>query len=279
MAEFLKAINMLGFDRYQTPRWQMVPWLGVRYVILRDGAGLTVASANSVVCAVTEVKQTDLPPGSSGHERTPLLVSDRVFLLFGVWTGNTLIQATGGPGAVDLEVDVKMRKTVRITFNFVEDSASPKKHHTRRVPAQAKGWVDTMNYIYNGQANIEIISKEARWVTVPKNLGATVETLSNGPGEEVDIYPLGDSGADVNMFLVWDMDITDDPADEDAFTEGKNIVFEDNAGRFVGVTMSHEFGHSQGLKDQYLTKRELMYGITDQRGFHLPKEHVNIINK
>jgi hypothetical protein len=272
MAHFFKIFTMQGFDVHHSPHWQMVPKGGVRYVGLRGGAGLTVTSADTSICKVTEVRDADVP---TKHRVVTLLTTDRAFRLDGVTHGHTLIKAAGGVGAVNLEVGVKNRKTIRITFNFVRDNAS---HATTRAPASAAGWVSAMNNIYTGQANIKILSRAARWVSVPKNLGSRIDTTKTGTGEEADLYPLGDSGADVNMFLVWDMDITDSADDDDAFTEGKRIVFEDNAGRQIGETMSHEVGHSQGLDDQYTVKRQLMYGYTDSRGIDLPKAHVNKIN-
>jgi hypothetical protein len=219
-----------------------------------------------------EIAHRELPAGDKGG----LISSDRVFCLLGIARGSAVIQARGGTAApVDLEVDVKFPKIVRISFNFVKDTAH---HQTRRVPAQAAAWVKTMNYIYNGQANVFFISKAARWVTVSKNMGGTITTTKTGVGEEADIYPLADTSADVNVFLVWNMDITDDPADEDAFAEGTRIIFEDTAGRQVAETIAHEVGHTLGLADQYTTKRELMYGYTDVRGIDLPKPDVNTIN-
>ena len=272
MADFFKIFNMHGFDSHHLPKWQMVPKGGKRYMGLRDGAGLAVASDNPAVCRITEILHTDVPAiGGS----TTLLRADRVFSLDGTGHGNTLIRATGRAGAVNLEVGVKNKKTIRITFNFVRDSA---RHATRRVPATGAAWVATMNYIFTGQANIELISRAARWVDVPRDLGTTVATTTTGVGEEAHLYPLGDAGADVNIFLVWSMDITDGASDEDAFAEGTRIVFEDTAGRQVGETMSHELGHTQGLADQYTVRRQLMYGYTDDRGVDLPKEHVDTIN-
>jgi hypothetical protein len=283
MPEFVKIFNMQGWDRHATPVWQMVPRAGKRYVALRDGKGLTVLSLNPAVVSVREIKVTDLP---AGGERMPLQWNDRIFELSGGSKGSALVVAVGvapGPGVIPsvhaaaLQVDTKDKKTVRICFNFVKDSAG---HSTRRVPAQAANWVATMNYIYNGQANVFIERKDARVVNVATNLGHTIETLSNAAGEEVQFYPLGDASADINMFLVWNMDITDDTADEDAFADGKNIVFEDNAGHAIGVTMSHEVGHVLGLPDHYNTATwyQLMYGITDKRGVDLPRGDVNKIN-
>jgi hypothetical protein len=95
-------------------------------------------------------------------------------------------------------------------------------------------------------------------------------------------YRLGDNGADMNYFLVWEyeQDNTPDVDDADAGTLGSNCIFEDNAGREIGVTMAHEMGHHLGRDDinNAAQKNFLMYGVTDQRGVHLAKEDVNVMN-
>jgi hypothetical protein len=269
MAQFFKVFNMQGFDRHRTPRWQMVPLSGTRYVALREGRGLTVTSLNPAVVNVSEILQSALPSGA----REPLQASDRIFCLSGVTAGSGVIQAAG-PGAVNLEVNVKPHKTVGIHFNFVRDNA---RHATRRVPAQAAQWVIDMNSIFTGQANIEIINKGATWVSVARNLGSRITTTTNGVGEEAHLYPLGDPNANINMFLVWAMDITDDTADEAGFADGNRIVFEDTTGMQAARSMAHEVGHVLGVDDQYTTRRELMYGYTNG-GVDLPRDHVNTMN-
>ncbi len=275
MAEFFKVFTMKGFDRWRMPRWQMVPAGKYRYVALRDAAGATVASSDPSVVTCEEITTADLPGGT----REPLQANDRILKLKGIRRGAAKITAMG-PGCApgELEIGVKNRKTVQVVYNFVRDAATPA-HQTIRVPASAAQWSLEMNYIFNGQANVYLNNKAARWVDVPKDLGADIITTTSGVGEEADLYPLGDSATGViNFFFVWSMDITDDPDDEDAFTEGRRIVFEDTAGAQLTETMAHEVGHALGLPDNYVTKRQLMYGITDDRGVDLPKAHVNIIN-
>jgi len=274
MAEFIKCINMKGFDRHRTPRWQMVPAGGERFVALRGGVDLDVDTSDPGVVDIEEVDPIVLPAGEWGHERTPLLPTDRVFKLTGGTAGPAVIQATGGVGAVDLEVDVKEVKPIYITFNFVKDSAGK---HTRFAPANATQWVRTMNYILLNQANVEILNKDARWIDVTTSLGKTLTTTSTGVGEEAHLYTHEDPDADINIFLVWSLDITDSPGDEDAFTDGTRIVCEDVTGEPMGEVLAHEVGHSQGLDDQYTIPRDLMYGSSGS-GVHLSKDDVNTIN-
>jgi len=275
-AEWHKVFNMRGFDKDAAPRWQMVPVKGNRYMALRDGAGLTVTSNDPTVVTVTEIRQADIPPED---ERLALHASDRIFRLHGLKKGNARIEAKRG-AAVDvaLEVDTKDKKTVRVTFNFVRDSTG---HHTRRVPASAGHWVATMNYIYGGQANIHVVRLHSRHVRVPVDLGPEV-TWDASPGSEWNtVTALGDPGADLNYFLVWEYEQDTTPGDgADAGTLAGNCIFEDNAGTAVGVSMAHEMGHFLGRNDHYVAARrlELMYGITDQRGIHLPKADINVMN-
>ncbi len=104
-----------------------------------------------------------------------------------------------------------------------------------------------------------------------------------GAGSEWNtVTALGDAGSDMNYFLVWEyeQDATPTVDNTDAGTLGGNCIFEDNAGRAIGVTMAHEMGHYLGRPDHYdnARKKDLMHGITDERGINLPKADVNGMN-
>lgn len=282
MAEFTKAYHIQGFDRDQTPRWQMVPVGGERYMVLRDGAGLTVTSANPAVAAVTEINRPSLPHG----DLEPIHSGDRIFKIEGKAWGITRIQAKrGATTEVELEIDTKNKKTVNITFSFVKDNAG---HCTRRAPASVAQWVKGINHIYTPQVNVEVKKKDARWVTVPQNLGLVVRFSSHLPGvpaaqHEWDVVTAqGDAAADMNIFFVWEYEQDNTPFtdDTDAGTLSNNCLFEDHAGYQTAETLSHEIGHYLGCADHYVVarKRELMYGITDQRGIHIPKADANTMN-
>ena len=260
-AQFEKVLNMMGFDKDAHPRWQMVPVGKDRYMALRDGAGLTVTSTNPAVLTVHEITQAHIP---SGGAMMTLHHGDRIFKLHGASKGSAKLQAkNGATTAVELGVDTKNKKTVRLTFNFVKDSAG---HHTHRAPASAGHWVGVINYIYNGQANIFASLRHTRHVRVSSNLGATVMWTAGAGSEWNTVTALGDSGADMNYFMVWDYEQdTDASTDTDAGTLGRNCIFEDHAGRAIEVSMAHEMGHHLGRDDHYIAarKKDLMYGYTD----------------
>ena len=276
-AEWLKVFNMRGFDKDAAPRWQMVPVNGNRYMALRDGAGLTVTSNDPTVVTVTEIRQADIP---AEDERMALHASDRIFRLHALKKGNARIQAKRGAAlATELEVDTKDRKRVRVTFNFVHDTSG---HGTRRVAASAGRWVSTMNYIYNRQANIQVVLRATRSVEVASNLGAEVTWDATAGSEWNTVTALGDAGADLNYFLVWEYEQPGVPGEADAGTLNGNCLFEDRiGGNDTGVEMAHEMGHFLGRHDHYVVARrlELMYGFfSGLHGVHLTKDDVNVMN-
>lgn len=285
MAEFRKVYKMQGFDREAAPRWQMVPMTESRFVVLRDGAGLTVTSASTSVATVAEIARKDLPGGDFNEA---FRTSDRFFKLDAAGWGITKLQAKPavGPPTVELEVDTKNLKTVRVMFNFVKDNAG---HKTGRVPASAAQWVIDLNrFVFKPQANVEIVSHApARWVTVPQNLGDVVRFSAHLPGvpaaqhEWGVVVAQGNPTADVNVFLVWEYEDDDTPYIDNAGggTLGGNTLLEDHLKGYFHRNLGHELGHALGLHDHYdnAHKHDLMYGVEDG-GTNLPKAHANIIN-
>lgn len=280
-ASFEKVFDMMGFDKAAAPRrWQMVPVNGDRYIALRDGADLTVTSNDPRTLTVTETSLAQIPRSFGYGSPQPLHATDRVLKLTGVAHGGARVLAKrGATTVVELEVDVKNKLTVRTSFNFVRDTGG---HRTNRAAASAQSWVNSMNYVYNGQANVFITLLHARSITVQQDLGPQVMWTATAPNEWDTVTALGDTGADMNYFLVWEYEQDNTPTvdDTDAGTVGSNCIFEDNAGREVGVSMAHEMGHHLGRPDIYNSAQMhfLMYGITDQRGVHLAKEDVNVMN-
>jgi hypothetical protein len=285
LAEFRKVYTIQGFDREAVPRWQMIPMTESRFMVLRDGAGLTVTSADPAVATVKEIAKKDLPVGSFNET---FGATDRFLQLDAVKWGITRIQAKTAAGvtAVELEVDTKNLKTVRVMFNFVRDNAG---HQTTRVPASAAQWVIDLNqFIFKAQANVKIVSHApARWVDVAQNLGDVVRFSSHLPTvaaaqHEWDVVVAqGNPTADLNVFLVWEYEQDDTPYHDDAGggTSNSNTLLEDHLQGTLYRNLGHELGHGLGLDDHYdaTHKHDLMYGYEDG-GTNLPKAHVNSIN-
>jgi hypothetical protein len=88
------------------------------------------------------------------------------------------------------------------------------------------------------------------------------------------------------VFFVNEVQQSGNPVDIDAVTKigmagtGQSGVclFEDNAGRDQAFSLAHEIGHHLGLLDRATPAKDLMHGITGQRGINLSKADVNAVN-
>src|SRR5688572_349240 len=103
--EFTRAFRVQGMDSNSTPRFQMLPGAllgtsGKRFVVLRNGQGMTLDIGNRAVCNFTEILESGLPRGG---ERTARVNGDRFFRLeSGTTALSTTLVATGGGSTVSL---------------------------------------------------------------------------------------------------------------------------------------------------------------------------------
>lgn len=265
---------LYGYDSDPVPNWQMVPVGDLKVVRLIGGAGLTVTSSVPGTATVAEAYGTTPRPM-------------RLFHVTGVAAGTTFLEAkdAGGVTRARLEIGVKRKKTVKVTFNFVSDTG---RHTTVRRHESVDGWLSTMNQIFVRQVNVELVKKQVRDVRINADLGRVVrfsKHLPRVPAAEHEwdtVTAQRDTGADFNIFFVWqyEQDATPNTDDSQAGTLGGNCLFQDTGMRDIPENLAHETGHFLGCPDTYLTsKREtLMYGYTDIRGRRIPKSDANVMN-
>ncbi len=279
-AEFDRAFSFRGWDKAASPKWQMVPIDGDRFLYLHDGAGLTVTSNNLPVVTVTEILAREIP---ASWDKRPAKAGDRFFKLHGVTKGNARIQAKNAGGALvtEVEVDTKPLITKNITFYFVKDSAVPA-HSTRRAPAEAGEWIRVINYIYQ-QCNFKLVASPATRKTIPGNLGTAIEFSDGLTDDWATLRAHRDPGADATVFQVWEYEQDGTPATDNAnggtLANEKMSVVEDNASAIHPHTVGHELGHAFGLPDlsTNATRHHLMWGA-GRTGQHMDKSEINTIN-
>jgi hypothetical protein len=274
-------------DSDASPRFQMVPSSGSRFVALHDGAGMVVASSDVTLCTVTEIKESALPADDRAQGATAAAKGDRFFRLDGQAKGVAMIAAIGLTSLpVFLEVGVKDKLLQRINFYSVKDSTGRRSTRPLAIGGQ---WIPELNYIFKRQANIEIVRHAAPMtITVNQDLGDPIIVQDGAPGPtELAIAAKGLQTADLNVFFVWEVQ-TPSGGDTDAIVgvigsahlgAGPGfVIFEDRAGSDNMLSMAHEFGHHMGLEHREVNKKDLMWPFTGQRGLNLSKEDVNIAN-
>jgi len=283
MAEFTRVYTVQGMDSNSTPRFQMVPLGGKRFVILRDGAGMTVDVVDPAVCTVTEIRETQLPAG----DRAPTRKGDRFFKLESGDTpiGTSMVASGSGP-SVSLDIEVKVKREQLVMFNFLRDNAG---HKTTRPEADVGRFLPTVRFIWSRQANVSIVSHGIRKAKVEQNLGATILLPQGSLGTTGQtIAAAGASGVNLNVFFVWDLQEVGNTADVDAVTtigtasggisSPGTCIFEDRAGKDQALSLAHEIGHHLGLDHPGHRRIDLMHGTTGERGINLTKDDVNTSN-
>jgi hypothetical protein len=218
----------------------MVPLGGEKKVRLMNAHDMDVVSQNP---GIADVK--------AYPEWFPHL--GRTVKITGKLKGDTVIEVRhAGKVVARLDVAVKRKNPVNITFNFVKDNAG---HKTARSPGDVDDWVKKANEILLPQANVELVKHNVRNnVTINQDLGEVVRFSSHLPGvpaseHEWDIVTSqGDTSADLNVFFVWEyeQDATPDEDHTAAGTSDGNCIFEDNIGRETHDTLAHEVGHHLG---------------------------------
>lgn len=281
---FEPTAPLQGFDATVTPNWLMVPLNGEKQVFLKDSDGMTVTSVNPAIAEINYVDPIAVPAGANGR---------RAFSIRGNMHGHTFIEVRDARNRFHtrLEVAVKLKKNVKLAFNFVKDNAQ---HRTHRTLEEVKDWMDELNVIYPLQTNIVFELVSYRWVTVDANLGGIIGTTgSHKPdawvGEWIGVVAQRNPKANVNLFLVWEYDEYNPkyPIGTDTIegaTVNKDCLIEDDLGGDpTGIqTIAHEIGHALGIpgESHYFKVRNsdtvTFYG---PGGFRIGKVHANMINR
>ncbi len=240
--------------------------------------------------AATKVTFTSTNTGTATVSPATAAADKQVLTVTGVARGTTDIQAKfDGTNAEKLNVSVKKKTTLRVTFNYVSDNAG---HGTIRGHAEANNLLARLNEIYGPQTNMEFVLNQVRDVQVSQNLGDKVDKIGCTPGvtaceflspEIVAITSLADSTADRNIFFIREIERKPPTPSIDVAAIGENpgsiMLVEDRLGGDFGQVVSHEMGHNFGL-GHYTNMNEMHYLMyyTTSGGCFIPKSEADKIN-
>lgn len=257
-----------GFDAASSPRWKMLPYFEPTTVRIVRGAGwkLRAAQANALYFV----------DPSTNRWVGELLVAtdDEEIQIVGVQPGDARVLAENVFGQTIrlLDVTVLIPKVVPVAFHFVEDSA---KHKTTRKPGDETAMMAEVNRVFQPQANLTFVTVHSQGLVAKENWGNPVTYTEMG-GEFLPLlanYSL--KKARINCFFVWDYN--PGSGDTDAEVDnigGGGVIFEDDAGKDVGLSLAHEFAHNLGLPHRETRKELVMWPYTDQRGGVLERDQI-----
>jgi peptidoglycan hydrolase-like protein with peptidoglycan-binding domain len=170
--------------------------------------------------------------------------------------GETNVLALDGTKLLGaLNIEVKDRRELTVDYHFTRDSAKPP-HHTTRGLGDAGSLTNTLNRIWERQANVHFTNGIVDDPTIPRPLRDVVQI------DDLFDFALLATGGDYNVFLVWEYEpIALDPLPgfQPPDIEGVTVVppkggmikktitlVEDHACP-DGLTIAHEAGHFMGL--------------------------------
>lgn len=271
-----------GFDKNATPDWFTVSHVeGWKEMQLDFGQGKDVKSVNPRIAKINDV-------GMDGQTR--------IFRIEGKNPGRTKIEVRNlRTKALEslLEVSVKSRRTLSISFHFVEDRGG---NRTVRQPGIIDALIDDLNGIYDIQTSLSFqmysfadikLNTHLTDVVVEekdeKTKSPTGEANIIGKGIWREIFAKkGDRLADFNVFFV----PTDEPVNtnrnalpytdyrgncviEDG-REGLDMILPHAIGRMLGCPITNDLSHIQHL---------MFFDDTLRRsGNFIPKHCANIMN-
>ena len=170
--------------------------------------------------------------------------------------GATNVLALDGTRLLDaLNIEVKDRRELTVDYHFTRDSAKPP-HHTTRSLGDAGSLTDTLNRIWERQANVHFNKGTVDDPTIPRPLRDVVQM------DDLFDFALLATGGDYNVFLVWEYEpiaLDPFPGFKPPDIEGvtavppkggmikKTITLLEDSACPDGLTIAHEAGHFMGL--------------------------------
>jgi hypothetical protein len=219
------AEQFSGFDPTVAPNSLVVPVGGARVAetaITPAGASPTFVSLNPAIATVV--------PTAGGISVT------------GIADGATTIEAREGAVVLaTLSIEVKNRRDLTVDYHVVSDSHVPP-HHTTRTAAVATPLTNSLNQIWERQANVHFSTGVTDAPVVPTDLGPDIVAATSADPEWVAVIAFA-TGGNYNVFLVWEYNLPPGGIDNaQAGTAGSNTLLED-ADCADNLTLPHEAGH------------------------------------
>ena len=250
MVRFEELRRNAGVDSVQLGReWMMVPYRGENLVRLTNGSGFEVAVANGGSrVAVKEALAKDWPRLLGRLGAMLFTKDDRLFQVTGKQPGVATLRAKKGTVHTTLAVSVHKKLSLTVAFFFLQDrdAQGHAQSRTKFAPADADAWIDSLNHVFEPQANIRFKKVKADFLPL-SDLSAVVSA-----DDAEKLARKKEAGAKINIFLAGPDIRGSSPGHSNGFFHiaHKLIILKDREEDAWGPmaapmlqTMAHEIGH------------------------------------
>lgn len=241
-----------GFDGTTDPKWLVVP---VDNPPNQNTARAVVYPSSEAANIYFTVDATTIATVAPGQAK----VSPETLTVTGVAKDHTLLQAryksdTGGI-CETLSICVLKKKTKRLDFHYMSDSATPA-HKTTRDKSKTDDIVNGMNDIWTKQANVVFVKGTVDEPKVLVDLGPYVLLWASDPKNEWDDITRFFIANAPDIYFVWEFELDQDPLTDNGdgawysssgLPNGGDILMEDNIKGSVERNLAHEMGHFYGI--------------------------------
>lgn len=257
-AENRRATILANFPRQPTPRPGAPPATGVVFSESRSPAERFTGYDNSVVpnslvvpVGGARIAETAITPAGASPTFVSLnpaiatvVATAGGISVTGIADGPTTIEAREGAVVLaTLAIEVKDRRDLTVDYHVMSDShAPPPPHRTTRTAAAATPLTNSLNQVWELQANVHFSTGVTDAQQVPTDLGPDIVADVAGDPEWVAVIAFA-TGGNYNVFLVWEYNKPPGGIDNaQAGTAGSNTLLEDGDCD-DGRTLAHEAGH------------------------------------
>jgi outer membrane protein OmpA-like peptidoglycan-associated protein len=255
-AENRRATILANFPRQPTPRPGAPPATGVVFSESRSPAEQfsgydNSVAPNSLVVPVGGARIAEATITPAGASPTFVSLNPAIATVVATAGGISVTGIADGPTTIEaregavvlatLAIEVKDRRDLTVDYHVMSDSHAPV-HQTTRTAAASTPLTNSLNQIWERQANVHFATGVTDARQVPIDLGPDiVATVSTDP-EWVAVIAFA-TGGNYNVFLIWEYNLPPGGIDNaQAGTAASNTLLEDHDCA-DNLTLPHEAGH------------------------------------
>ena len=212
---FESILPNFGFDDSINPAWFMVTLDDRKPILLNNGGGLTITSLSPSIATIALVEaRTPVPRETQAYKASVQIGNQsepQILAVRGNSFGRTFLEVRENNRSVTrLEVSVRPKVTIKLTFNLVAD----KLRQTVRTESEIEDIITILNSTYLEQTGIEFVNNKIARLKFDKDFGFAVNHRADDYGKPLTghewdlITSKHDKNSHINLYFVWKLEYT-----------------------------------------------------------------------